>query len=88
MFMAGPILRRADKDKDGKVTLDELIAAAEALFKEADRNKNGTLDEKELTDGINLLFAPPRGFGQPGSGPPRPREGGAPAEPKKEANKP
>jgi hypothetical protein len=72
-MVAGAIVRRADADKDGKVTLDELVAAAEALFKEADKDQKGKLDEAALAAGINLLFPAPRGFGPGGfGGPPQP----------------
>src|SRR5207249_3722773 len=47
-MLAGAIVRRADKDKDGKVTLDELLAAAATLFAECDKDKNDTLDQKEV----------------------------------------
>jgi Ca2+-binding EF-hand superfamily protein len=77
-MLASAIARRADKDKDGKVTLDKFVAAAEALFKECDKDRNGSLDEKEITAGIELLFPVPRGFG-----PPR----GRPEEPKKDDKK-
>jgi Ca2+-binding EF-hand superfamily protein len=73
-FLAGAIVRRADKDKDGKVTLKELEAAAEALFKEADKDRDGKLDEKELGAALALLSpAPafgPGGFGGRGNAPP------------------
>ncbi len=78
-MMAGVIMKRADANKDGKVTLDELVAAAEALFMESDKEKKGSLDEKALGTGINLLFPPP-----PGAGPPP----GPPEGPKKEDKKP
>jgi spore coat protein H len=61
-IVAGPIVKRADADKDGKVTLDEFVNAAEALFKEADKDEKGYLDADRLAAGINLLFPPP-GFG-------------------------
>lgn len=83
MFMAGPIVRRADADKDGKVTLAELLAATEALFKESDKEKKGTLSEKEIAAGLSILFPPPPGFGPPGGLAP----GGKPAEPRKELQK-
>ncbi len=76
--IASAIVKRADKDKDGKVTLDELIAAAESLFKEADKDKKGKLEEKEIVTAINLLSPPPAfnpggGFGPGGFGaPPQP----------------
>ncbi len=71
-FYAGPVVRRSDADKDGKVTLDEFVAAAEALFKEADKDKKGALDEKQLGAAFALLFPPPPGFGPPPAD--RPRE--------------
>ncbi|HZY90042.1 MAG TPA: CotH kinase family protein, partial [Gemmataceae bacterium] len=69
-FLAGAVLKRADADKDGKVSLDELVAAAEALFKECDKEKKGRLDEKGVAAGINLLFPAPPAFGPPGGRPP------------------
>lgn len=68
-LMAGSILKRADANKDGKVSLEEFVNAAEALFKEADKEKKGHLEESGLAAGLNLLFAPPPGFGPPGFGP-------------------
>ncbi len=68
-MLAGNIVRRADKNKDGKVTLDELLTVANALFKDADKNKDGKLDEKELGAAVGQLFAPPPGFGPPGGFP-------------------
>src|SRR5438552_10941607 len=44
-LMAGSIMKRADVNKDGKVSLDEFVGAAEALFKEADKDKKGHLEE-------------------------------------------
>jgi spore coat protein CotH len=75
-FLAGAILRRADADKDGRVTLDELVAAAEALFRECDKDNKGKLDEPAVAAGINRLFPPPPAFGPPGArpGPPGPAE--------------
>src|SRR4029077_9268311 len=84
-LLAGTILQRADTNKDGKVTLKELVAAAEALFKEVDKNKDGKLDEQEVAAGINLLFPAPKGFGPGGFGkgnrdPARPGPRVAPAD--------
>jgi spore coat protein CotH/Ca2+-binding EF-hand superfamily protein len=67
--LASAIVKRADADKDGKVTLDELVAAAEALFKEIDKDKKGTLDEPALAAAINLLMPPPAFPGGPGGRP-------------------
>jgi spore coat protein CotH/Ca2+-binding EF-hand superfamily protein len=54
--------------KNGKVTEAGLVAAAAKLFAEADKNKDGKLDEKELAEGLSKLlpaprFGPPQGFG-------------------------
>src|SRR5262249_245814 len=51
--LAKSLFKRADANKDGKVTLEEFMKAAEVLFKESDKNKDGFLDEKEIADGIN-----------------------------------
>jgi enterochelin esterase-like enzyme len=56
-FLAGPIVRAADADKDGKVTRDEFLAAARQFFEECDKDKKGVLDEKQIADGINRLLA-------------------------------
>ena len=37
----------SDTDKDGKVTKDEFIKHHEAMFDEADTNKDGSLDAEE-----------------------------------------
>jgi spore coat protein H len=62
-LIASSILKRADTNKGGKVSLDEFVNAAEALFKEADKDKKGHLEESRIAAGLNLLFAPPPGFG-------------------------
>jgi hypothetical protein len=72
-FMAGPIVELADTDKDGKVTLDELVAAAEKLFDEFDKGKTGKLDETALGELLNALFPLPD-FGPPGGNPGEPRK--------------
>ena len=70
-FLANAVVQRADTNKDGKVTLDEVVAAAEALFKEADKTKRGKLDEPALGTGVALLMPAPGGFGgRGGFGPP------------------
>jgi Spy/CpxP family protein refolding chaperone len=65
-FFARTIMAKADADKDGKVTLDEFVKACEAFFKDADKNKDGFLDEKELTDALSGVLPPP---GPPPGGP-------------------
>jgi enterochelin esterase-like enzyme len=60
-------MKRADADKNGIVSREEFLAAAEALYKELDAGK---LDEKQLANGLNRLIPAPgppggrrRGFG-------------------------
>jgi enterochelin esterase-like enzyme len=59
--LATAIMKRADTDKDGKVSLEEFLAAAEAVFKEIDKDKKGKVDEKQLAEAIGQLL--PRGPG-------------------------
>ncbi|MBY0522377.1 MAG: CotH kinase family protein [Gemmataceae bacterium] len=73
-FIAGAIMKRAGIEKDGKVTLDKLLETAEALFKEADKDKKGMLDEKAVAAGVGILFPVP----------PPPKQ----SEPKKDEPKP
>jgi enterochelin esterase-like enzyme len=69
-MLAGAIMRNADTDKKGQVTLDEFVAAAKKFFKECDKDNKGKLDEKQLAAGINRLLAgrrPGRPGGRPGA---------------------
>lgn len=68
--VAGAFVKRADADKNGKVTEEEWVAAARAFFKECDKDGKGTLDERQIADGINRMVRTPgrrpgggRGFG-------------------------
>jgi spore coat protein CotH len=67
MFARG-IVQKADANKDNKVTLEELLAALEQPFKEADKNSDGKLDEQELETGIGQVM-PTRPFGRGPGGP-------------------
>jgi enterochelin esterase-like enzyme len=58
--LAGTMMKRADADKNGIVSRDEFLAAAEALYKELD---TGKLDEKQLAAGLNRLMPAPRAPG-------------------------
>jgi hypothetical protein len=73
-FMAGPIVRRADADRDGRVTFDEMKNAAEKLFDEFDKEMSGKLNETAFGELLDALF-PFSNFGPPP---------GKPAEPKKD----
>jgi hypothetical protein len=77
--LAASIFKRADTDKDGKLTREELVGAAAVWFREADKDKKGALDEPAFAAGLNLLFPPPA-FGPPGGPPP----GANPPLPKKD----
>ena len=58
--LAGTIMKRADADKNGMMSREEFLAAAEALYKELD---TGKLDEKQLAKGLNRLMPAPGGPG-------------------------
>jgi spore coat protein CotH len=73
-LVASSIMKRADANKDGKVTLAELVAAAEALFKECDKGNKGSLDEGAIAAGISQLFPAPPAFGPPGGPKPPPKD--------------
>ena len=83
-MLAGPILRRADVAGHGAVTRDELLAAADKLFDQFDKQKTGGLSEDTFAALLCELFPTPN-FGPPGG---KPGDGkDKPASPK-EAKKP
>lgn len=83
--MAAALMKRIKLDSNGKASREKFLAAAEALFKECDKNKDGFLDEKEIADGINMLLPPPAGMARPGRLPGGPQQQpGAPQPPPKE----
>jgi enterochelin esterase-like enzyme len=55
-FLAGSIVRQADTDKNGKVSQEEWLAAAKKFFEECDKDRKGTLDERQIAEGINRLM--------------------------------
>lgn len=69
MFLAPPILEKADGDKDGKITASEFHGLAEKWFGEWDKEKTGKLTADQLRDGIGAAFPLPPGFGPPAGGP-------------------
>ncbi len=73
--LARPALDVADLNKDGKLSPEEVQAAANVLFRKWDKDGNGALDEKEIEAGINSLVPGPQ-FGPPGGGPPGRPKGG------------
>lgn len=58
-LLAGPFVRRADADRDGKLTLAELTTTAAQLFDTADRGKAGRIDEPTFAALLNSLATPP-----------------------------
>jgi hypothetical protein len=83
MFLARPVLEKADADHDGKVTAEEFHRLGEAWFVRWDSTKTGSLTEDQVRDGLSAEFPPPPGFGPPpGGGPP----GASPGEPRPPGN--
>ncbi|MBX3400326.1 MAG: CotH kinase family protein [Gemmataceae bacterium] len=54
--LAKPLLDSLDSDKDGKVSEAELEAGMKKHFREWDKNRNGTLDQRELAEGLQKLM--------------------------------
>ncbi|MBX9583110.1 MAG: CotH kinase family protein [Gemmataceae bacterium] len=64
-LFAAEIVKRADADGDKKVTRDELVAAAGALFDAVDSKKAGRLGEEGVGELFNKLYRQPPFFGPP-----------------------
>jgi enterochelin esterase-like enzyme len=64
--LAGTIMKHADADKNGIVSREEFLAAAESLYKEIDTGSK--LDEKQLAAGLNRLMPAPAAPGGRGRG--------------------
>jgi spore coat protein CotH len=86
-MIAGALFRGANVDKDGKVTKKQLVELVEKIFKEADKDGKGAVDQKALADALNRLL--PQQFGPPGMGPGQPPFGPPGGQPpgKKEKKK-
>ncbi len=54
--LAKPLLDTLDADKDGKVSEAEFEAGMKKHFRDWDKNKNGTLDQRELAEGMQKLM--------------------------------
>jgi Ca2+-binding EF-hand superfamily protein len=68
-FMAAPIMKRADADKDRKLTRDELINAADKLFNEFDKAQSGQMSEESFGALLSALFPTPNFMALPGGRP-------------------
>ncbi|MFO0798565.1 MAG: CotH kinase family protein [Gemmataceae bacterium] len=65
-LMAGPFLEAMDADGDDHLSRDEWVAAGRRLYDACDRDRDGKVDLKGLTAGLNKsLSVPPEG-GSPG----------------------
>ena len=71
-MLAGAIVRRADADKNGQLSKDELVGTAEKLFDAQDSSKSGQIDKAKVGEMFNQLAPPPPAFGPPGGGMPPP----------------
>jgi Ca2+-binding EF-hand superfamily protein len=64
-WLVQPILDAADKDEDSKLSKEELIAGAKALFKALDKDGKGVVDQKAVTAGLDKIIPGPGGFRRP-----------------------
>lgn len=76
VHLAGLIFTKAGV-KDDQLTADTLLALGAKLFDEADKDKDGLLDEKELVDGLNALPAPTPVFSPPAAQAAKKQEAGS-----------
>jgi spore coat protein CotH len=73
--LARPLFQAMDGNRDGKASEAEFNAAMKKFFSEWDKDRSGTLDQQEVTDGLQKLAPPPKkggfpgGMGGPGGGP-------------------
>jgi hypothetical protein len=47
-MLANRVMREADGDGNGKLTLEEMLSAAKIVFRAADRNQDDGLDRVEI----------------------------------------
>ncbi|MBI1832893.1 MAG: CotH kinase family protein [Planctomycetes bacterium] len=73
MFITKPLVEALDADNDGKIAKAELVTGVKKFFTDADKDKKGSLDEKQLADALNKIMPTP---GFPGGGKGGPFGGG------------
>jgi enterochelin esterase-like enzyme len=64
--LAAAIMKRADTNMDGQISLEEFRAAAEAVYREIDTSKSNSIDHRQLMEALERLLPTPP---QPGRGP-------------------
>ncbi len=67
-FLGAQILKVADLDKNGRLTAEEALQAAEAFIRDADADKKGTISVDELRTALNRRITGPGGPGGPPGG--------------------
>lgn len=58
-FHAPQILARADADKDDKLSRQEFLDLSTHWLRDWDKDKNGSLNEEEIKNGLNAALGPP-----------------------------
>jgi Ca2+-binding EF-hand superfamily protein/cytochrome c2 len=59
-----PFLDTLDKDKDGKLSKEELVAGVKQFFSKQDTEKTGKLTQQQIADGLSAIIkVPPRFWG-------------------------
>lgn len=58
-LLAAPMLEAMDTNKDDKISRDEWLASAKRLFEACEKDKDGSIDLKALTAGLNKQTPPP-----------------------------
>ena len=57
-------MQAADKDKDGRLTKEEAVAAVEAIFEACGADAGGEVDQASLAKAIDKVLPKPQGFGR------------------------
>ena len=76
VFLAQPLTAAVDKDKNKRLSLEELLASARTLFEKCDRDAKGALNDNTFAEGFARILPLPPGFP---AGPAEPPPGGGPA---------